>query len=104
VMASSKMISDQLLEASGQSPNSMFVLNMIDALNGREDVAIMRAKVQRFNPLEPTGTGKKAMIKTFNMAGLPFLVVIFGLIVWWRRHTRRMDIQRRFLIPDMESK
>jgi ABC-2 type transport system permease protein len=104
VMASSKMISDQLLEASGQNPNSMFVLNMIDALNGREDVAVMRAKVQRFNPLEPTGPGKKAMIKTFNMAGLPFLVVIFGLIVWWHRHTRRMNIQRRFLIPDMESK
>ncbi len=104
VIASSRMISDQLLEASGQSPNSMFILNMIDALNGREDVAIMRAKEQRFNPLKPTGTGAKAMIKTVNMAGLPFLVVVFGLMVWWRRHTRKMNIQRIFQIPDTESK
>lgn len=100
VVASSKMLSDQLLDENGQSPNTMFVLNTVDALNGREDVAVMRSKVQRFNPLEPTTNSTKVFIKTFNMAGLPILVVCFGLLVWWRRHARRKAIQMRFRLAD----
>ena len=96
VVASSKMLSDQLLDESGQSPNTMFVLNLVDALNGREAVAAMRSKEQRFNPLEPTGSSTKVFFKVFNMAGLPILVVCFGLMVWWRRHARRKAIQHIF--------
>ena len=96
VVASSKMLSDQLLDESGQSPNTMFVLNLVDALNGREAVAAMRSKEQRFNPLEPTGSSTKVFFKVFNMAGLPILVVCFGLMVWWRRHVRRKAIQHIF--------
>jgi ABC-2 type transport system permease protein len=96
IMASSKMISDQLLDQSGQSPNAMFIMNMFDALNGREDIAVMRSKVQHFNPLDPTGPGTKVLIKGFNMVGLPILVIFFGLLVWWRRHARARKIQRMF--------
>lgn len=96
VVGSSKMISDQLMDMSGQHPNTMFILNMIDALNGRRDVAIMRSKEQQINPLKPTGAGVKAMIKTINIAGLPVLVVICGLLVWWRRHARKKKIQEMF--------
>ena len=96
VVASSEMIKDSLLDEEGQSTNSMFVLNMIDALNGRESVAAMRSKVQRFNPVEETGAGTKALIKSFNMVGLPILVLLFGMIVWWRRHARRKSIQLLF--------
>ena len=96
VVASSKMLSDQLLDENGQSPNTMFVLNMIDALNDREAVAAMRSKEQRFNPLAPTTNSTKVLIKSFNMVGLPILVVGFGLLVWWRRHARRKMIQQIF--------
>lgn len=96
VVASSKMLSDQLLDESGQSPNTMFVLNMIDALNDREAVAAMRSKEQRFNPLAPTTNSTKVLIKSFNMVGLPILVVGFGLLVWWRRHARRKMILQIF--------
>lgn len=96
LVASSKMIGDQLMDEGGQSPNTVFVLNMIDALNGREAVAAMRSKEQRFNPLKPLGAGAKMAIKAFNMVGLPILVVVFGLLVWWRRHARRKSIQMMF--------
>jgi len=96
VIASSKMIGDQLIDQTGQSPNSVFTLNMIDALNGHEDVAAMRGKQQSFNPLLPAGTGKKFAIKAANMLGLPIVVILFGLIVWWRRHLRRKAIQAAF--------
>ncbi|RJQ68192.1 MAG: ABC transporter permease [Desulfobacteraceae bacterium] len=96
VMASSKMIGDQLMDENGQSPNTMFVMNMIDALNGREDVAVMRSKEQSFNPLDPTGPETKNIIKSLNIAGLPIAVILFGLLVWTRRHAHAKKIQRMF--------
>ncbi len=96
VIASARMIGDQLMDEQGQGPNTVFVLNMIDALNGREDVAVMRGKSQRLNPLQPIGGGTKALIKAVNIAGLPVLVILFGLLVWWRRHVRTKKIQTLF--------
>jgi len=34
--------------------------------------------------------------KTFNIAGLPILIVLFGLSVWFRRHSRKKHIQMMF--------
>jgi hypothetical protein len=90
------MLRDNLLDAGGQGSNATFILNTIDYLNGREDIAVMRAKVQRFNPLEDTQAGTKAFVKALNIAGLPVLVVIFGLGVWFRRHSRKKQIQMMF--------
>jgi len=59
-------------------------------------VAAMRGKAQRLNPLQPIGGGTKALIKAANIAGLPIVVVFFGLLVWWRRHARTKKIQALF--------
>ncbi len=96
VIASSEMLKDQLLDDSGESTNAMFILNMIDALNGREALASMRSKVQRFNPLKKTGPATKTVIKAVNIVGLPILVVVVGLIIWMRRLARRKRIQLQF--------
>ena len=96
VMASADMLRDNVLDAGGRGSNATFILNTIDYLNGREDIAVMRAKVQRFNPVEDTPAGTKAFVKAANIAGLPVLVVIFGLGVWFRRHSRKKHIQMMF--------
>ncbi len=96
VMASADMLKNNVLDAQGQSSNSTFIMNVIDYLNGREDIAVMRGKEQRFNPLEDTRAGTKTFVKAFNIAGLPILVVIFGLGVWFRRHSRKKHIQMMF--------
>ena len=90
------MISDTVLDAEGRSPNAMFIMNMIDALNDREEIAVMRSKTQRLNPLHASGAGTKTFIKTFNIVGLPIIVVVFGLLIWMRRHTRKKKIQMSF--------
>ena len=59
VTASAELLKDQLLDEAGKSTNAMFVLNVIDALNGRESLAAMRSKVQSFNPLTETGPAAK---------------------------------------------
>jgi ABC-type uncharacterized transport system involved in gliding motility auxiliary subunit len=96
LMASADMLKNNVLDADGQSSNATFVMNVIDYLNGREDIAVMRGKEQRFNPLEETQAATKTFVKAFNIAGLPILVVIFGLGVWFRRHSRKKHIQMMF--------
>jgi ABC-type uncharacterized transport system involved in gliding motility auxiliary subunit len=96
LIGSSEMVKDNLLDDDGQSTNAMFLMNMIDALNGREAVAAMRSKVQRFNPLRETEPFVKTLIKSVNMAGLPVMVVIFGVVTWALRQARKKKIQALF--------
>jgi len=96
VITSSEMLKDNMLDEEGRSPNAMFIMNVIDFLSDREDIAVMRSKEQRFNPLIETGAGAKNFVKSFNIAVLPVLVVLFGLFVWFRRHARKRRIQMMF--------
>jgi ABC-type uncharacterized transport system involved in gliding motility auxiliary subunit len=96
LIGSGEMIRDNLLDEDGTSPNSMLVMNMIDALNGHEDMALMRSKIQSHNPLDTTSALARMVIKTVNIGGLPLLVVLFGLSVWVRRHVRRKAIEKMF--------
>jgi len=96
IMASSYMLRDNLIDANGRSPNATFIMNVIDHLNNRDETAAMRSKVQRFNPLHETGPETKVFVKTFNVAGLPILVIIVGLLVWLRRNSRKKQIKTMF--------
>ena len=96
VVASAEMLKDSMLDQEGQSPNATFVLNAIDAVNGRNGIAHMRSKKQSFNPLDQTGPMAKTAIKAFNIAGLPLFVVLFGIFVWLRRKARKKQIQMIF--------
>jgi len=96
VLASSEMLRNVVIDENGRGPNSVFALNVIDFLNGREGVAVMRAKEQKINPLADTSPDVKTAVKMFNIAGLPLLTAVFGLFVWLRRSTRKRAIQRMF--------
>jgi ABC-type uncharacterized transport system involved in gliding motility auxiliary subunit len=96
VIASAEMIKDTMLDEDGQTPNATFIMNVIDTLNGRDGIAEMRSKVQRFNPLYDVDAFTKTVVKSFNIAGMPVLVVLFGLLVWWKRHVKRKQIQMLF--------
>jgi len=97
LMAASDMLRDSLLDAGGRGPNATYILNVIDYLNGREDVAVMRAKQQRFNPLDGAAASTRTFVKALNIVGLPALVVLFGIAVWFRRHRRKKNIQLMFI-------
>jgi ABC-type uncharacterized transport system involved in gliding motility auxiliary subunit len=96
LMASSEMLKNNVLDESGRGPNTALVLNIVDYLNHREDIAVMRSKEQRFNPLDDTSASTKTFIKMVAIVGLPVFVVLFGLGVWFRRHSRKKNIQMMF--------
>ena len=96
LIGSGEMLKNDLVDAEGKTPNGMLVMNVIDALNQHDDVALMRSKTQSHNPLKETSAAAKTVIKTINIAGLPVLVVLFGLLVWMRRHAHKNSIRRMF--------
>jgi ABC-type uncharacterized transport system involved in gliding motility auxiliary subunit len=97
LIASSEVLKDNVLDAEGNSPNAMFILNTLDYLNNREDIAVMRSKEQRFNPLKADIKAfTRSFIKVFNIGGLPALFILFGILVWIRRAARRKQIQAMF--------
>ena len=96
VMAAADMLKNNVVDAGGRGANTILILNILDYLNGREDIAVMRGKVQQFNPLNDTQPVIKTFVKAFNIAGLPVLVILFGLGVWFRRHSRKKYIQMMF--------
>ncbi|MFC1533330.1 GldG family protein [Thermodesulfobacteriota bacterium] len=96
LVASSELLKDNIIDSEGRSPNALFILNLIDYLNNREEMAVMRSKENTFNPLKKLSGNAKAFVKYFNIIGLPVLVVFFGLFVWFRRHQRKKEIQIMF--------
>jgi len=96
LIGTSEILTDKILSAGGKRPNDQFVMNIIDYLNGHVDNAIMRSKTQAFNPLGPVTATTRAIIKTWNIMGLPILVILSGVAVWLRRGARRRMIQKMF--------
>jgi ABC-type uncharacterized transport system involved in gliding motility auxiliary subunit len=96
LIGTSDVLMNQMVDEQGDSPNSVFLLNVIDHLNNRDDIAVMRGKAQELNPLADMDPWAKTAVKVFNIAGLPILVVLFGLAVWARRISRKKAIRNLF--------
>ncbi len=96
ILPSSAMIQDTVIDPQGQSMNAIFILNAIDHLNAEDDMAVLRAKQQSLNPLAETSPASKAVIKGFNIIGLPILVAFFGLGVMVKRTSKKRKLAKRF--------
>jgi len=98
VIGTSDILRDNIIDVRGEGQNALFALNLLDHLNHRDGIASMRSKQQTVALLKASRTteGAKAFAKTFNIIGLPLLVVLAGLGVWWRRKQHRRRIRNRF--------
>jgi len=96
IIGTSDVIKNSVISPDGNNVNSIFIMNLIDYLNGREEIAVMRGKTGNLNPLSITSAGSKSGIKYFNIIGLPVIVALFGLVIWFIRHRRKLAIQELF--------
>jgi len=96
VLGCSQMLHDNMLDAEGRTTNATFILNVVDHLNGEDGIAQMRSKQQTLNPVAETSALAKVIIKTFNIAGLPVLVVLFGLLILFRRNLKKKKIAQMY--------
>ena len=97
LIGTSEILTNRVFNEDGTSPNDQFVMNTIDYLNGREGYAVMRSKIQQFNPLKDIGAETKTAIKVANIVGLPILVIFTGLVIWFRNIIRKRRIQQIFM-------
>ena len=76
--------------------NGFFIHSMADYLLGNSYIPGMSSKSLGYNPLDKTGDTKKIVLKSINIAGVPLLVILAGLLIWRRRRERKNRIQELF--------
>ncbi len=96
VAGTSEISTPMFVDKEGRAPNSVLLHNMVDYLSGNYDVPEMRSKGLEINPIKETGDNTKVTLKLFNIAGLPLLVILTGLVIWKRRAVRRQRILEAF--------
>ncbi|MCD6269130.1 MAG: Gldg family protein [Deltaproteobacteria bacterium] len=96
VVGSADILRNNIVDEAGQTPNAQLLLNMVDYLNGRQELAVLRTKTQSFNPLADIDPESRSLIKGANLIGLPLLVIFAGFIAWLYRSARRRRLKRMF--------
>lgn len=96
ISGTSAILGAQLIDEKGAEPISMLVRNIIDYMNGNEDLCTMRTKGLSLNVLNVTNGGAVTAAKYFNQFGLAVLVALIGLLVWQKRSIRRREIHDRY--------
>ena len=100
VAGSSVIVSPMLIDDSGREPISIFVRNVLDYMNGNEDLCTMRTKGLALNTLRKSSTASIKVAKIINQYGVPLLVIIIGFIVWRMRVEHRKKIRIQYASTD----
>jgi hypothetical protein len=103
VAGSSVITTGQVIDENAQTPIAMFILNVIDYMNGNEDLCTMRTKSLSINNLTIKSPVAANIWKYFNQYGLAVLVAVAGFIVWRLRTARRRAINKKYNPDDTRT-
>ncbi|MCQ2573485.1 MAG: Gldg family protein [Treponema sp.] len=96
VVGSSQITTVQLLDKNSTSPIAMFLVNVLDYVNGREELCTMRTKGLALNTLEIKSQALAQVLKYFCIYGLVVLVVVAGFVALRLRAKHRIAIRKRY--------
>lgn len=100
VVGNSHITTSQVIDESGQQPIALFVRNVVDYMNGNEELCTMRTKGLALDTLKKVDNSIINVAKIMNQFGLPFLVALIGFIVWRCRVSRRKKIRNHYNAND----
>ena len=103
VAGSSTITTRQVIDENGSSPVAMFLMNVVDYMNGNEELCTMRTKSLSVNNLTIKNQGAANFWKIFNQYGLAVLVALAGFIVWRLRSARRRAINKKYNPDDTRT-
>ena len=103
VAGSSAITTRQVINENGSSPVAMFLMNVLDYMNGNEDLCTMRTKSLSVNNLTIKSKVGVNFWKFFNSFGIAIFVVITGLIIWRLRSIRRHAINIKYNPDDTRT-
>jgi len=78
------------------SSNDIMIHSLVDYLSGNYYVSEMKSKSIDYNPLDKISEDSRFTLKVVNIAGVPILVIIFGLITLRRRISRKKKLMQQF--------
>ncbi|WP_022932926.1 GldG family protein [Treponema bryantii] len=103
VAGSSMITTRQVIDENGNSPVAIFLMNVLDYMNGNEDLCTMRTKSLSVNNLTIKSKTGANFWKLFNSFGIAIFVVIAGLIIWRLRSLRRHAINKKYNPDDTRT-
>ena len=96
VTSSSEITTEQVIDEVGDTPIAMFLMNVVDYMNGNEDLCEMRTKSLDVHTLTIKSKGAVNFWKIFCEFGIAVIFVLVGFIVWKNRETRRRNINHKY--------
>ena len=100
VTSSSSITTAQVIDDVGKTPISMFLMNVIDYMNGNVELCEMRTKNLDVHTLTIKTPAAANFWKIFNQFGLAAIVALAGLFVWRKREARRKLIDQKYGAAD----
>jgi hypothetical protein len=68
----------------------------VDSLTGNEYIPEMKSKSLEYSPLDKTEDNTRFMLKAVNIAGVPVIIILAGIVMWRRRESRRKKLAGEF--------
>lgn len=103
ILTSADALGDNILDEEAQTPNAVFVLNVLDYLNGQGEMALMRSKTQAITLLDTSTAQAKTTAKYVNIAAVPLFVIVCGIFTWIARKQRQRRIKAKFFQQPAKS-
>lgn len=95
-VGSSQVTTGQVIDASGTTPVSMLLMNVVDYMNGNEDLCVMRTKSLSVNTLTVKNNAAAQFWKFFCEYGIVVIVAAVWFIVWKLRSKRKKEINKKY--------
>ncbi|MDY2838789.1 MAG: Gldg family protein [Treponema sp.] len=96
VIGSSAVTTAQVIDSEGDSPVAMFLMNIVDYMNGNVELCKMRTKSLLINTLNTKNGALVMVAQMFNEFGLVIILLIVGFIIWRKRSKRRKAINAKY--------
>lgn len=103
VIGSSSVTTRQVIDEEGTTPIAMFMTNIVDYLNGNEELCEMRTKGLSVNVLTIKSQAAANFWKFFNEYGLVVILILLGFFVWKARTKRRREINKKYNPDDART-
>ena len=103
VAGSSYLTTRQVIDEGGSTPVSMLLMNVVDYMNGNEDLCTMRTKSLSVNTLTVKSSAAANFWKYFNEYGLAAMLVAAGFVVLRLRAKHRAAINRKYNPDDTRT-
>ncbi len=93
-MSSAAALADDLMR--GSQGNMLYLNNLADMLLMGDDLLGIRSAPSTGHPMNALSDGQKLFFRWANVLGMPVLLVLFGLLLWFLKGKRRKAIQAQF--------